>query len=110
MSANTKTPIIKKFDGENYHLWAFKVMCYLMAKSLCEYTDPDPNTRNTTVTNENVDSFRKAHAALILHLEDNQLIYGISLEWTREVLVALVVIHHTSDMSSKLNVKETFNK
>jgi hypothetical protein len=61
------------------------------------------------VTNEKVDSFGKAHAALILHMEDNQLIFVISLEWTREVWVAQTVIHHTSDMSSKLNVKETFN-
>jgi hypothetical protein len=44
--------------------------CYLMAKSLWEYIDPDPNTGNTTMTTENGDFFRKAHAALILHLED----------------------------------------
>jgi hypothetical protein len=53
----------------------------LMDKSLWEYVDPDPSTGNTTVTNENVDSFRKAQAALILHLEDNQIIHIISLDW-----------------------------
>ena len=74
MSTNTKisTPIIKKFDGENYHLWAFKMKCYLMAKSLWEYVDPDPNTGITTMTAENGDFFRKAHAALILHLPVDQ--------------------------------------
>ncbi len=77
-----------------------------MAKSLWEYVDPDPNTGITTMTAENSDFFRKAHAALIPHLEDNQLIYVISLEWAREVWVALAVIHHTSSMSSKLNIKE----
>ena len=61
------------------------------------------------MTAENSDFFRKAHAALILHLEDNQLIHVISLEWAREVWVALAVMHHTSSMSSKLNIKETFN-
>jgi hypothetical protein len=113
MSTNTKisSPIIKKFDGENYHLWAFKMKCYLMAKNLWEYVDPDANTGITTMTAENNDFFRKTHAALILHLEDNQLIYVyvISLEWAREVWVALAVIHHTSSISSKLNIKEMFN-
>jgi hypothetical protein len=80
-----------------------------MAKSLWEYVDPDPNTGNTTVTNENVNSFRKAHVTLILYLEDNQLIHVISFKWTRGVWAALEVIRHTSDMSSKLNVKEMFN-
>jgi hypothetical protein len=111
MSANTKisTPVIKKFDGEIYHLWAVKMKCYLMAKSLWEYVYPDPNTGNTTMTAENDDLFRKAHAALILHLEDNQLIHIISLEWPREVWVALAFMHHTSSMSSKLNIKEMLN-
>jgi hypothetical protein len=79
MSTNTKISslIIKKFDGENYHLWAFKMKCYRMAKSLWEYVDPDPNTGITTMTAENSGIFRKAHAALILHLEGNQLIRHI---------------------------------
>ncbi len=51
MSTKAKAPIIKKFDGDNYHLWAFKMKCYLMAKSRWEYVDPDPNTGNITVTN-----------------------------------------------------------
>jgi hypothetical protein len=46
---------------------------------------------------------------LILHLEDNQLIHVISLEWAQEVWIALAVIHHTLDISSKLDVKEMFN-
>jgi hypothetical protein len=110
MCTNTKvsTPVIKKFDGD--HLWAFKTKCYLIAKSLCEYVDPGPNTGNTTMTSENVDSLRKAHVALILHLEDNPLIHVISLEWAWEVWLALLVIHHSPDMSSKQNVTEMFNR
>jgi hypothetical protein len=108
MSTNTEAPIIKKLDGQNYHLRAFKIKCYLIAKSLWEYADPDPNSGNTTMTNENVDSFREAHAALKLHLEGNQLINVISFEWTRKVWVALAVIHHTL-ISCKLKVKEMFN-
>jgi hypothetical protein len=73
-----------------------------------EYVDPGPNIGNTTITNGNVNSFREAHVALILHLEDSQLIHVISLEWAREVWVALAVIHHTSNVPSKLNVKEMF--
>jgi hypothetical protein len=34
------------------------------------------------------------------------MIHVISLEWAREVWVALAVIHHTLDMSGKLNAKE----
>jgi hypothetical protein len=49
------------------------------------------------------------HAASILHLEDKPVITFDIMEWAREVWVALAVIHHTSDMSSKLNVKETFS-
>jgi hypothetical protein len=51
--------------------------CYLMAKSLWEYVDPDPDTGNTTMTAENGDFFREAHAVLILQLEDSQLIHVI---------------------------------
>jgi hypothetical protein len=80
-----------------------------MAKSLWVYVDQDPNTGNTTMTAENGDFLRKAHAALTLHLEDNQLIHVISLECAREVWVALAVMHHTSSMSGKLNIKEMFH-
>jgi hypothetical protein len=66
-------------------------------------TDPDPNAENTTVTNDIVDSFRKARSALITHLTDNQLIHATSLEWARKVWIALAV------MSSKLNIKEMLN-
>jgi hypothetical protein len=46
MSTNNKAPMIKKFDGEDYHLWALKMKCCLMDLSLWEYVDPDPNTGN----------------------------------------------------------------
>jgi hypothetical protein len=68
---------LKKFDGTNFLLWQYKMKMYLIAKKLWPYVDRDTSLDGSGIeesTAETMDLIQLAHAALIMHTEDNQLV------------------------------------
>jgi len=52
-------PSIKKFNGENYPLWAFKMEMYLKGKDLWGTVAED-----MPISEENKHKFQKAHSVM----------------------------------------------
>jgi hypothetical protein len=65
---------------------------YLIAKKLWPYVDPDTSLHGSgieEITAETMDLIQLAHAALIMHIEDNQLVQVLECRNGREVWLAL---------------------
>ena len=72
-------PSIKKFNGDNYALWAFKMEMYLKGKGLWgTVVDNEP------ITEDNKEKFQKAHSIIVLHLEDSQLLHVVQSKSAKE--------------------------
>jgi hypothetical protein len=83
---------LKKFDGTNFLLWQYKMKMYLIAKKLWSYVDPDTSLDGSgieEITAETMDIIQLAHAALIMDIEDNQLVQVLACGNGREVWLAL---------------------
>ena len=106
MSPNDRisAPSIKKFDGENYPLWAFKMEMYLKGKGLWGVVAED-----VPINEENKDKFQKAHSVIVLHLEDSQLLHVVHTKSAKQAWIMLASINDTQDMSTKMFLKEKFS-
>ena len=90
-----------KFDGTNFTLWAFKMKIYLMSKGLWEAVDGGGSTVAASIE-------QKAHAAIVLNLNDSQLMHVVGTTSAFEVWTALARAYRTRDMASRLWLKEKF--
>jgi hypothetical protein len=97
--------MIQRLDGENYLLLHTKTKSYLAGKVLWENATPDMKVGITTLTLENRESFRKAHAAIV----DCQLIHEIGLESPREVWKKLHEINRSNSIANRLYVETISN-
>ena len=105
MSPNKiSTPAIKKFDGENYPLWAFKMEMYLKGKDLWGVV-----AGSVAISEEKKDKFQRAHSVIVLHLEDAQLLHVVQSKSAHQSWTILASLNDTKDMSSKMHLKERFS-
>ena len=98
--SNDSTPKVAQFDGTNYPLWALKIKMYLVSKKLWKAVDA---TSGVSEAKE-----QQAHAAIVTSLSDNQLMHVITTSSALKAWVALVQVHRTQDMASRLWLQEIF--
>ena len=97
-------PSIRKFNGDNYPLWAFKMQMYLKGKGLWGVVAED-----VPITEENKEKIQKAHTIIVLHLEDSQLLHVVQSKSAKQAWFTLQELNNTNDMSSKMYLKERFS-
>ena len=95
------SPSIKKFNGENYALWAFKMEMYLKGKGLWWMV-----VDNGPISEDNKGNFQKAYSIIVLHLEDSQLLHVVQSKSAKQAWIILASVNETYDMSTKMYLKE----
>ena len=80
--------VMDKFIGTNYNLWSIKMKMYLQSKNLWQCVE---NPKFETA--EDVIMSQKAHAAIVLSLDDTQLLHVASAANANEAWGGLASYH-----------------
>uniref|UniRef100_H3GEE3 CCHC-type domain-containing protein n=1 Tax=Phytophthora ramorum TaxID=164328 RepID=H3GEE3_PHYRM len=101
MSPSTDTKFkVEPFDGSNYSLWSYKMKMYLMSKGLWEAVSGEAGSTAKE---------QQAHAAIVLNLNDSQLMHVVTSTTAKEAWDTLKKFHKTQDMANRLWLKEKFS-
>uniref|UniRef100_H3H3G5 CCHC-type domain-containing protein n=1 Tax=Phytophthora ramorum TaxID=164328 RepID=H3H3G5_PHYRM len=98
-STDTKFKV-EPFDGSNYSLWSYKMKMYLMSKGLWEAVCGEAGSTAKE---------QQAHAAIVLNLNDSQLMHVVTSTTAKEAWDTLKKFHKTQDMANRLWLKEKFS-
>uniref|UniRef100_H3H953 Integrase catalytic domain-containing protein n=1 Tax=Phytophthora ramorum TaxID=164328 RepID=H3H953_PHYRM len=92
---------MEPFDGSNYTLWSYKMKMYLMSKGLWEAVE---GKAEATSSKE-----QQAHAAIVLNLNDSQLMHVVTAKSAKEAWEKLEKFHRAQDVANRLWLKEKFS-
>ncbi|KAG6617006.1 Retrovirus-related Pol polyprotein from transposon TNT 1-94 [Phytophthora cinnamomi] len=102
MSPSTDTKFkVEPFDGSNYSLWSYKMKMYLMSKGLWDAVSGEAEVASAKE--------QQAHAAIVLNLNDSQLMHVVTSKTAKEAWDTLKTFHKTQDMANRLWLKEKFS-
>ncbi|KAG6612000.1 RxLR effector candidate protein [Phytophthora cinnamomi] len=102
MSPTTDTKFkAEPFDGSNYSLWSYKMKMYLMSKGLWDAVSGEAEVASAKE--------QQAHAAIVLNLNDSQLMHVVTSKTAKEAWDTLKTFHKTQDMANRLWLKEKFS-
>ena len=101
--------VIEKFDGEDFHIWKFKMQMILEEKDLWEVVEgPDLSTAEVALQDTWNRRARKALATICLHLKDGQLIHVRSCTSAKEAWKKLSELYETRSLSTRLFLRRKF--
>ncbi|KAG6610908.1 Retrovirus-related Pol polyprotein from transposon TNT 1-94 [Phytophthora cinnamomi] len=92
---------VEPFDGSNYSLWSYKMKMYLMSKGLWDAVSGEAEVASAKE--------QQAHAAIVLNLNDSQLMHVVTSKTAKEAWDTLKTFHKTQDMANRLWLKEKFS-
>ncbi|KAG6623354.1 Retrovirus-related Pol polyprotein from transposon TNT 1-94 [Phytophthora cinnamomi] len=102
MSPSTDTKFkVEPFDGSNYSLWSYNMKMYLMSKGLWDAVSGEAEVASAKE--------QQAHAAIVLNLNDSQLMHVVTSKTAKEAWDTLKTFHKTQDMANRLWLKEKFS-
>uniref|UniRef100_H3H9M2 Uncharacterized protein n=1 Tax=Phytophthora ramorum TaxID=164328 RepID=H3H9M2_PHYRM len=101
MSLYTPKFKTEPFDGSNYTLWSYKMKMYLMSKGLWEAVEGKAEASSSKE--------QQAHAAIVLNLNDSQLMHVVTAKSAKEAWEKLEKFHRAQDVANRLWLKEKFS-
>jgi gag-polypeptide of LTR copia-type len=102
--------VIDKFNGEDFHLWKFKMRMVLEEKDLWDLVTG--REEHPTDSGEKVQAYerrcRKALATICLNLTDSQLLHVRSATTPAEAWKKLEDLYETKSLANKLFLRRKF--
>uniref|UniRef100_H3GTF6 CCHC-type domain-containing protein n=1 Tax=Phytophthora ramorum TaxID=164328 RepID=H3GTF6_PHYRM len=92
---------MEPFDGSNYTLWSYKMKMYQMSKGLWEAVEGKAEASSSKE--------QQAHAAIVLNLNDSQLMHVVTAKSAKEAWEKLEKFHRAQDVANRLWLKEKFS-
>jgi transposase InsO family protein len=103
--------VLEKFDGENFHLWKFKMQLVLEEKDLWEIvtgSEEHPGNSDEKIKIAYERKERKALATICLNLKDSQLSHVRAASSAKEAWSKLEKLYETKSLANHLFLRRKF--
>jgi hypothetical protein len=100
--------LVEKFDGENFHLWKFKIQMILEEKDLWDVVTGSSPFSSGSENDAWIKKERKALATMCLYLKDTQLLQVRQCTTAKEAWKKLTDIYENKSLTTRLFLRRRF--